>query len=292
MDSLRLEGGGKSIDLYSWLLPSVPGQSGAEALAGILGFGMAPVSPRWFEGAGAGATWRGSRTLTRPIDLPMYVYAKDRKELTTELSDLVVALDPELGQTRLYFGMADGDEWWVDVVREGGGDWRRKVDSNDQTYFKTTLSLRSGDPFWTRNRPEIFEVKREATDRGLMPQLAMLQVSSGAAFGVLQVENVGDAKAWPSWTIKGPTTKITLIGANGETLIWNDVLLDGQTLFIDARNSRVYDNLGANRYGGLGTSPKFWSIRPGKTNVRVEALNSENLTSIFCQWFPRKQAVV
>lgn len=297
-DVLRLEGNGRSLDLYPWLNAKA---RGTEALAGILGFGLPGQNNQWFEGAGAGSSWRGARIPRRSMSIPMQVYAADRSDLTSELDGLAVALDPLMGnQSRLFFGMADNDEWFIDVVRSGGGDWKRKQDSDDRTFFRTTLGLEAGDPFWTRNRPESFEVRRDVSGAAptLLPRLAKLRLASGAAFGVQEIENIGNTYAWAVFTITGPTTKVTLVGADGEILIWDSALDSlgpletGDTLTIDMRANTVEDQLGNNRYDGLTTAPRFWSIRPGASQVTVQADNIEDTTSVYAQWWPRRWAVL
>lgn len=298
-DSLRILGSSREIDLYSWLSPSA--KSGTEALAGIVGFGLPNQTNQWFEGAGSGSTYRGSRIDKRTMQVPLWVYAENRSDLTDRLTDLSIALDPfipspeaERGSARMYFGMADDDEWFLDVVRYGTADWARKVDSDDRTYFKTSLGLEAGDAFWTRNRPESFEVRRDTSgvQPTLMPRLAKMRLASGAAFGIQDVENIGDTYAWPVFTITGPTTKVTLIGAKGETLIWNGNLLLGQKLIVDMRANTVVDNLGVNRYDGLDTAPRFWSISPGNSQVTVQADNIQDETTVNAQWWPRRWAVL
>jgi hypothetical protein len=288
-DSLRLVGGNVEIDMYSWLSAKA---RGTEALAGILGFGLAEQTNFWFEGAGHGKRYRGSRMESRTIDIPLQVYARNRAELTAELSNLTRALDPVNGESRLYFGMHDNDEWFLDVVRTGRFDWKRKIDSDDRTYFRSTLSLEAGDPFWTRNRPETFETRMMAGDQTLLPKLAELRVTPATAFGTSIVENVGDTFAWPVFQVYGPTTKVTLVGPGGEVLIWEDTLLADETLTIDMRTNVVEDNTGANRYNGLGPAPRFWAIAPGQSEVTVQADTPEATTNVFAQWWPRRQAVL
>lgn len=297
-DSLRISGSGREINLYPWLGMD---RSGVESLAGIEGFGLPDQENQWFDGAGSGSTWRGSRIKRRDISIPLWVYAADRAALTEKLSDLSVVLDPftrtteaTRGSARLFFGMADGDEWFIDVVRRGRTDWARKIDSDDRTYFKTTISLEAGDAFWTRNRPEMFEIRRDTSGAAptLLPRLAKLRLGSGAAFGVKNVNNVGDTYAWPVFRVNGPTTKVTLVGAAGERLVWSGALLLGQTLTIDMRNNTVTDQTGANRYDGLGAAPRFWSIAPGSSSVTVQADNIGDETTVNAQWWPRRWAVL
>ena len=296
VDTLRLEGSGRIIDLYPWLTAK---SRGTEALAGIVGFGLPPVDNQWFDGSGSGSTWRGSRVGRRVISIPLKVYASSRSELTSLLSDLSVALDPftphpgvERGAARLFFGMADGNEWYVDVVRSGGGDWARKTDSDDRTYFKTTINLEAGDPFWTRNLPENFEVRVTPSGNPLLPRIARLRVSSAAVSGTREVSNVGDTWAWPVMTLKGPATGLTLVGPNGEVLDWDGLLGINDTLTIDMRANTVENQLGVNLYGGLASAPRFWYIAPGRSNVQVVVDGMTVDSLLDAQWWPRRWAVL
>lgn len=294
-ETLRLLGGGRDIDLYPWLTAKA---KGVEALAGIVGFGLPQVENQWFEGAGSGSTWRGSRVGRRVVNLPMKVYAENRTDLTALLSDLSVALDPFIapvgsrGAARLFFGMADDKEWFLDVVRGGGGEWARKIDSDDRTYFKTTIQLEAGDPFWTRNEPENFEVRVTPSGTPLLPLIARLRVGSAAVSGTREVSNIGDTWAWPTITIKGPATGVTLIGPNGEVLNWTGSLLISDTMKIDMRANTVENQNGVNLYGGLAAAPRFWYIAPGLSSVQV-VVNGMTIDSVLnAQWWPRRWAVI
>ncbi len=295
VDTLRLEGNGRSIDLYPWLSAKAKGH---EALAGIVGFGLPGVTNHWFDGAGSGSTWRGARVERRTIRIPLKVYAKNRQELNELLSDLSVALDPftgvtfERGPARLSFGMPDNYEWYVDVARVGGGDWSRKKDSDDRTYFKTDLEFETGDPFWTRNQPEQFTVEYQPSGTPLLPRIAKLRVVSTAITGERDVENVGDTWAWPILTLNGPTTGIKLTGPKGEVLQWDGTLSSGDTLTIDMRANTVEDQTGANRYGALAPAPQFWYIAPGVSEVEILIEDKAPGTKLVAQWWPRRWAVV
>ena len=295
MDTLRLVGGGRDVDLYPWLTAKAKGM---EALAGIVGFGLPSVENFWFDGAGGGSTYRGSRIGRRTINLPLKVYATNRVELSELLSDLSVILDPLRAQTvdngvaQLFFGGPDNNEWFINVVRSGGGDWTRKTDSDDRTYFKTTLTLEAGDAFWTRNKPEDFKVRQEPSGNPLLPRFAKLRVGSAAVIGTREVNNVGDTFAWPEFTIKGPATGFQLIGPNGENLTWFGTLTDTEVLTVDMRANTVLDGTGANRYDGLEPAPRFWYIEPGTSEVTVIVDDMTNASLLSALWWPRRWAVV
>lgn len=301
MDTLRITGSGIEVDLYPWLTAKA---KGIEALAGIVGFGLPQVENQWFDGA-AGSSYRGSRVGRRVINLPMKVYAESRLELWNLLSDLSKVLDPFVTnsttgtpEARLFFGGPDEAEWWVDVVRAGGGEWARKVDSDDRTYFKTVLQLEAGDAFWTRNDPEKFELKQTPSGNPLLPRIAKLRVGSAAVSGTRQVTNVGDTFAWADIVVQGPATRIQLIGPNGEVLDWKGTLDTygslGATdkLTINTRENILEDQLGRNRYGGLETAPRFWSIAPGTSTVSVIVDGMTSVSVLVAQWSPRRWAVV
>ena len=295
VNTLRLEGNGKSIDLYPWLSAKAKGH---EALAGIVGFGLPGITNHWFDGAGSGSTWRGARAERRTIRIPLKVYAENRQVLNELLSDLSVAFDPFTGATfdrgpaRMSFGMPDGYEWYLDVARVGGGDWSRKKDSDDRTYFKTDLELEAGDPFWTRNQPEQFTVEYQPSGTPLLPRIAKLRVASTAITGERDVENVGDTWAWPVLTLNGPTTGIKLTGPKGEILQWDGTLGSSDTLTIDMRANTIEDQTGANRYGALAPAPQFWYIAPGTSEVEILIEDMAPGTKLVAQWWPRRWAVV
>lgn len=289
-DILRIVGGsGKTINLYPWLAAEL---RGAEALAGITGFGLMEQRNQWFQGSGNGNTWRSATIGPRTITIPLWVYAENRTDLQNQISGLAVALDPRFGESRLEFADDTGSIWTLDVVRSGKLDWARKVDSDDRKYFKTQLTLEAGDPFWTRSTPSEFYVTRVVGEQTFLPKIAELRVTSGAAFGQRDVENIGDAESWPQFTITGPATHLDLIGPNGETVLWDGTLLVGQTLHLDMRTCVIVDSFGNNRYDGFGTAPRFWSIAPGTSRVTVQALGSSDTTTIHAQWWPRRQAAV
>jgi hypothetical protein len=274
--TLTLAGGGKTVDLYPFMKPEL--RSGTEALAGIEGFGLPPVTPRWFQGAG-GSTFRGSRNERRPVAIPLYVFAADRSELNARVDDLGTVLDASYGECVLTIGTDDQEEWYLRLVRTGGGDWKRKQDSDDRKFFKTTITFEAGQPYWERVRPEQFTIEPNDQGQTLLPFFARLQLGSGTAFGTRTVSNPGNTLAWPFWTIDGPTTQLEFIGAEGESLLWEDTLAAGEHLYVDTRKGLVYDDRGpvdGNRYAALAAAPRFWPLKPGQSIVSVAARDASS----------------
>jgi hypothetical protein len=292
---LTLSKGGISIDLYSWLNTKRLGKKGTQALSGIVGFGFPDQSNRWFEGAGDGASWRGARQGRRSIDLPIMVEGDNRNEVMQGLSDLARVLDPKTGPARLHFALPDGELWFVDVVRDGGGDWSRNTkDSDNRTFVKFILTLVAGDPYWTRERAENFFVRQDDSGRGLMPRPARLELSDAGAFGINEVTNIGDAEAFPLIYANGAFTRIVMTGPNGEVLDWSGNVNAQERLTFDAKTGTVKDQDGDNRYDGFSSDPPplFWSIAPGTSEVTIQAFDTDNSTEIVATWQPRRWMVM
>jgi hypothetical protein len=258
-----------TIDLYTWLNQGEGGE-GLEALGGILGFGMTGQKNHWSEGAGHGALYRGSRILPREMSIPLRAQARDRGKLNEVLSRMSSMFLPDNGLVRLTYGLPGGETWYCDVIREGGGDFaRRSKDSNNRTWYKATVLLKAGDPFWSRNTPGVLVVTQDTSGRGLLPMLAELQLSFTRAFGSITITNPGNVVSPLEWEANGPFTELILTGSNGEVLHWIGEIDAGEGLRI--RRGRVLDFTGANRYDGLQPSPKFWGIAPGVSQITVQA---------------------
>lgn len=286
-----------TIDLYSWL-SKTPDAPGFEALAGIKGFGMTDQTNRWFEGAGNGALYRSSRVLPRILEIPLWAAEEDREALNNLLSRLSRMLhprDPRLPAVRLTFGLPGGQTWYLGVVRESGGDYvRGGTDSDNNTWFKSSLTLKAGNPYWTRSSAESFVVTEDDSGRGLLPWLAKLELSFSGAFGEFTVNNPGDVPAKPLWIMHGPFTKVIMINKAGRSLVWEGDINNATRLFIDVETSTVIDSTGLNRYNGLvdDPAPKFWNIDPGESKITVVLEGTSSETYALCQWWPQRWAVI
>lgn len=288
MPSLRLESATDSLALDSVML----NDEGVEALAGVTGLGLPPVSQQWLEGAGDGATPRGRRVLPRDIDIPIYVLGPDRQGLKDYLSRLAVMLS---GKCTLYL-VEDGgvEQWYTDVFHVGGGDYSYGIDTTGEDDLQTVITLRAGDPYWTSINQQSVTVGTSSST-GLLTgnSLATFTLSSSQALGSISLANDGDAPARPVWTIVGPGTNFVATSPTGEVLSWQGTLSAGQALTIDTATGLVVDNTGANRYSSLASRPRFWFI-PGGTNIATVSMTgtTPGVSKITCAWRARKRAVI
>lgn len=261
----------------------------------LKGTGLPPVNVQWFEGAGDGANYRGSRVLSRTIDLPLSFYGSSRDEIWDLFSQVAVIFAPNNGQVRMKMEL-DGQTWYTDVVRTGGGDWDWASDTDGQTFLRTVITVKAGDPYWTRSDATSQVVSPGGLGRGLIktptPRLSALKVSTTNSLGSVTFQNPGDVAVYPKWTLAGPFTGFTLTSPSGEVLSWSGTLIAGQSLTIDTAAGTIVDQDGVNRYSGLGAVPRFWSIPPGNSIGSVEMLNTVSPGSLATViWQPKKWVV-
>lgn len=288
MPSLRLESATDSLDLDSVFLTD----EGVQALAGATGLGLPPTAGQWLEGAGDGAQYRGGRTLPRDIDLPLYLRGADRTGLKSWLRRLGLVLANE---ATLVFVDDRAEEWFLKVRHVGGGDFTYGTDTTGSRDLQLVVTVRAGDPFWTRSEPFSRIVTASTGTRGLLGggSLSQLQLATTDTFGTLTFDNPGDAKAYPLWQIYGPATSFDATNAAGELISWVGVLNAGDVLTIDHKTGRVFDQNGDSRYDGLAPFPQFWSIPPDEsTGSVVLGGGTTGVSKVVYSWQPRRRSVI
>lgn len=288
---LTLSNSQATIDLYSWAHngPELPG---IEALAGITGFGFASRTNRWVEGVGSGGVYMGGRTNMKTITLPLWASADNRDGLNELMSELAQMFHTDDDPPQLTYGSGSGKLWSMEVIRESGGDYTRRVqDSNNRTWFKTTFVLQAGVPYWTQTSAESLRVAQVGiVSYGLMPYLAKLQLSASGVFGQVAMVNSGDVSAPIQWELTGPFTQVNLESARGEQLEWIGSIASGRKLFI--QDGTVIDDTGANRYDGLSPAPQFWEAPPKNNMVTVSLTGASSVSEVIGSWFPRRWGIV
>jgi hypothetical protein len=281
---LRLESATDVIDLDQVFQEG----RGIQAISGATGLGLPAKQVQWMEGAGDGSTARGRRALARDIDLPLYLLGADR----TDLRGLMSRLSKMLARPMtLVIIDADGTEWIADVDHVGGGDFAYGKDTIGNLELFTSITLRSGDPFFTTRAPIVQGIRR-VTGRGLLPKLANLELTDDQAIGTIKLNNPGDQSAHVVWTIHGPGDTFIAESPTGQVLQLNTTLTAGQTITIDTKYATVVDQDGNNRYADLAPAPRFWQVEPGISVCNVSIQDVDNSTYVTAAWYPRTWTVI
>ncbi|MFF3015817.1 phage distal tail protein [Streptomyces sp. NPDC057939] len=284
MPKLLLSSGADTLDLDEIATKGL----GYQAKAGTTGFGLPAVNIQWLEGAGDGATYRRRRVLARDIDIPIEILARNRNDLSARISRLALAL---AGRCTLTVLNDDGTSWFTDVYRSGGGEYTYGVETIGEREFETVVSFRAPDPYWTSSVAEARTITG-ATSAPFLKSLSKLNVAASQAIGEIELNNSGDAEAYPIWKVYGPGKTFTAVSPTGERLRWTGTLTAGQILTIDTKRGTVTDQTGANRYNLLDTAPRFWTVKPGLSTAEASLLDITSASRIVCSWQPRKWMVV
>ncbi|WP_406192345.1 phage tail family protein [Streptomyces griseus] len=262
---------------------------GYQAKTGATGFGLPPVSVQWLEGAGDGAVFRRRRVLTRDIDIPLEILARDRRHLQELTDRLALAL---AGRCTLTLLDEDGTRWITEVYRVGGGEYAYGADTTGEREFQTVITFRSPDPYWTSSEAQIRHVGGDEETTGFLTALATMPVAASQAIGEIELDNRGTADAYPIWEIVGPGTNFLAVSPGGERLAWSGTLAANQRLIIDTRKGTVVDQAGANRYAELDEAPRFWTVKPGLSTATAQLEDISTASKITCSWRPRKWMVI
>lgn len=265
-------------------------QSGVRAGLKVRGLGMPGVSLQWFEGAGDGRSFRGGRTLSRVVDMPVKITGANRTQVLQRYSAFARIFVLENAPVTLTLEL-DGEGWRADVVRTGGGDYTMGENTDGSTWLSTVLTVEAGDPYWTRVNSEA----RVITPGGLgIPligpgqSLAQLRMSNTEGSGAVEFTNSGDVEAWPTWRVLPPFQAFEF--QRGPLVLeWSQpaTKTDGW-IDVDSMAGTVKDETGANRYDGLASAPKFFSIPNGTSMASVLLTAASADTRVNVAWHPRK----
>jgi len=263
--------------------------TGFQALTGLTGVGLPPVSVQWLEGAGDGSIYRGKRLLSRDIDLRLDIVGRDRAHLVELLSRLAMVLAEPC---TLALIDDDGSRWTAEVVRVGGGDVTYGESTTGERDLQTVITLRSADPYFTSSEVSSQVIGGDTSTPGFLTSMASMRVASSQAIGSITLENAGDAVTYPVWEIHGPGHAFQTVSPDHETLAWNGTIAAGEVLTVDTRTGSVTDQAGSNRYADLASAPRFWSIKPGLSTATAQLLGVTADSKIICSWRPRKWMVI
>lgn len=263
--------------------------AGVQVLRGVNGLGLPPVAVRFREGAGDGALYRGRRVLQRDLDLPLLIQGRDREGLKLLLSQLSTALTEVC---TLSFVEDDGTDWSTRVVRVGGGDYTYGVDTVGETDVRMTITVRAGDPYFTYSRETRKQIGGITEQRGMLPRLGSMKVTSSQAIGEIELENHGDVSAYPVWEVTGPGRIFTAKNDAGHGFRWNGVLAANERLIVDTKYGTVRKGDGSNAYGLLASVPRFFPIPVGLSSAEASFLDTTSQSKIVCAFRPRKELVI
>lgn len=257
---------------------------------GVQGFGIPATSVRIEDSAGNGGTWRNTKRGVRYIDLPIVVFGDDRHDVEGKLRRLARLLQDTNGATRIVATYTNGEQVYLEAHYVGGAETQFGDDAT-ATYCRWVIQMQAPQPFWQTSVEDTFSINTAtSTGRGLLPQLTRLKLTSNTVYGVVSVNNQGDVEVQPRWVISGPVSGLTITDGTN-SFGFTETIPDGEVWTVDTSTGKVYNNLGANKYGSLASAPKLFPLKTGITNVQVNGTDPNVRTSIKC-YYPTRYEVI
>ncbi|WP_460407373.1 phage distal tail protein, partial [Actinophytocola sediminis] len=163
--------------------------------------------------------------------------------------------------------------------------WEDKDTGGDTTWYRLVLELYAPDAHWHDPTPITL---RFAYPTGVkwFPILP-LKLGAGAVLGDATLTNPGDVDAWPTWTVTGPGTAVSLDNTTtGETLDLVGDLASGTLVIVTEPGQQSITLDGVDWWDKLTGSPTLWQVPPGDTAVSLALTGAAAGSSVQCSFFP------
>lgn len=240
----------------------------------------------------AGARWRATKTLPREVSFTLFVQAADAVALAVFRRALMRTFDPTAatpGRLRvttvdsltrdLYCRYASGLAGEESPARMGpGGNWA-----------EFPLVFRAMDPYWY-DASIIELVYSASTSLFTFFPIPPVRVNPDTIIGNSTVQNPGDVRAWPIWTVQGPGTSLRLENlTTGESLFLTRTLTSADILVIDTRPGYKTVTLldGTSLYATLDATSVLWALAPGANDIRITLASSTSVSVVRLSAQPR-----
>jgi hypothetical protein len=214
--------------------------------------------------------------------LAMDFVASDGVELRQRLRNLAHVLRPRAGLGRLTAVADDGS------ARSLPCYYRKGLESGTYrvTRYRAALEFWSPSPWW---RGESVPVGYGLAAPSPFFPILPIVLSPSTILGETLVDlSDTDAPTWPTWTVTGPGSQLTLsntydrvqddgtVTAVTQSLVLNTPIGDGQTVTIDSRPGRqsVTRSDGVSLFSSLGSDPALFPLVDGVNTVRAVLTNA------------------
>lgn len=255
----------------------------------FMGFGIPRAQVRIDPSAGDGGVFRHSKRGVRDIDMAVTILGTDREDVQTKLRRLSRILQDTTGPTTLKATYTTGEVLELQVHYVGGAESRWGSDAG-LIFNRWVISFQAPQPYWESDVTEEFVVTSGNSGRGMLPQLAKLQLTSSQVYGIITVNNTGDVPAFPTWFVRGPISDVAIsYGTQGFS--FTEPVADGETITVNTATGKVTDDLGTNRYNILGAAPKLFRVEPGVTSITVNGVAATSAAEVRLDYSPLYEVV-
>jgi hypothetical protein len=280
---------GSIFNLGNWNPAAGPGFF---ALDGVKGLGAAPRTITADDSPRGGTTVRcihpGPRMITLPMHIAGVTHAQylDRERALAE----AFASTRRLGPGWLQVQRPDGSVRQIQAVYSEGWD-----PEGGPTWCDVVPILYCPDPFFqAATATQLVAAYGASAGDFLNP---FPNISSSTALGSSTATNPGTVEAWPTWTVSGPASLVTItnlttgatftVDPNAAGIAWGN-LTAGQTVTISTNPARILGPDGSAWTAALNwPSATLWSLDPGVSTVQVSAIGAATGTQVVGGFYAR-----
>lgn len=228
-----------------------------------------------------GSQLRQVNVEARPVDVPIWIKAKNEIGLRQKMREITRMLNPLKGDGKLMVIAPDESRREITCRYNSGFEGQEDRDNKGVWFQKAILVFKAFDPFWydAQTIVETFTTGEPATFFPFLP----LRLASSSVFADTTIDNVGDVETYPEWIIQGPGENIVLRNlTTGEVTNISYSLGLGESITIDTKpfHKTVMKNDGSNLFYTLSDESSLWALAEGKNSIRLEMADSTEQSSI------------
>ncbi|MEV4670967.1 hypothetical protein AB0K34_04870 [Actinomadura sp. NPDC049382] len=245
---------------------------------GVSGLDVTPYELTKDSYPRGGSRLRHRQPAERTIIWPLHVYGDTHLQFLGRWRDLGTAFAATLhdGPGWLEIARPDGTRRRIQVIYQDGFEGRAQQGTGIIS-DTAILALYCQDPYWLDPVPV---TEHRSYGLGVDFLNPFPSVSSGRVLGETTLLNTGSVEAWPTWTITGPATLVTITNQDtGEAFvldpdadgIGHGPLLAGEQVVVTTDPPRVRGPLGETWTGALNwPGAVLWSLRRGVNRVNFQ----------------------
>ncbi|MGW0920079.1 phage distal tail protein [Streptomyces sp. NPDC002755] len=224
----------------------------------------------------------------REIILPLAFWANDsRTAYKARRRAFVKSLNPKRGVGTLTLTEPDGATRTIGAYYTGGIEGDESLDAAGERWCINAITFNCPSPYWIGG--DVTHTWKLSVGGDFYPFLP-LEVGDSQVLGAVTVDNVGDDRAFPVWTIKGPATSVTLTNStSGQTLVLTRTITGTDTIIIDTRERQqtALLNGATNLWPNLSDASELWALDEGVNDLTLTVAGATSATSVSMTYQPR-----
>ncbi|MFF3558976.1 phage tail family protein [Streptomyces sp. NPDC002574] len=235
-----------------------------------------------------GNALRGQRAQARAIFLPIGVFGPDRSSFLARKRSFGASLNPSLGLGMLTVAEADGTSRSIEAYYVSGLEGDFGKESSGLHWQVMGLNFSCPSPYWLGDH--VMRTFSTGASGDFFPVSFPVEVQDSQVLGATTIENPGDARSFPIWTIHGPATSAVISNTTtGLSFSVTASLGSSDVLVVDCRErlQTAVLNGSTNWWSHLGTAPDLWALEPGENAVSLTLVGTTSATVVQVDYQPR-----